>query len=568
MKKVGIIIPIYNVQNYLKECLESVINQTYKNLEIVLINDGSTDNSINIAKEYARKDSRIVLFSKENEGQSVARNIGIEYFKKHYSFFSKPHKAQKEHSLIEFEVSKKEGGGGLYNYQCFRNYSAFTNGKKNFTAPSIDYIIFLDSDDYWELNCIEECIKTDSKADIIWFCQSWINKRLNLKNGTIINSYKWLKRMKEMKIDYFWFVWQGMIKFSFLKENELKFLEGYLYEDQLFGIQLFSKANTIYILSKILYHYRPSINSTTRTEKNVRFQNMPMSIRKLAPYFKNAYEASCYFKNISTIMIRFYIIHYVQTIQDKQLQILLKEVFYSHYLSLEDSLIKLSKDPLKYFDYILIFDEPAIQTNQIKHYSIANKSEIINCLKMHGNFLLQNRKELIHKNSTIESLKQENQKLKNFNTDLKMSAESLKSILHSYQESLSYLNFTISFGTAKQRIHNHLSYKLGKAMIENSKSILGYIRMPYVLSYIKEQHNKEQKQYQEQIKKNPNLKLPKLESYKDYKEALKEKECFTYKLGEALMKADRTWYKGGYVKLWFEAKRLEREYREKRVERG
>ncbi|WP_143421952.1 glycosyltransferase family 2 protein, partial [Helicobacter pullorum] len=116
MKKVGIIIPIYNVQNYLKECLESVINQTYKNLEIVLINDGSTDNSINIAKEYARKDSRIVLFSKENEGQSVARNIGIEYFKKHYSFFSKPHKAQKEHSLIEFEVSKKEGGGGLYNY--------------------------------------------------------------------------------------------------------------------------------------------------------------------------------------------------------------------------------------------------------------------------------------------------------------------------------------------------------------------------------------------------------------------------------------------------------------------
>ncbi|WP_455940783.1 coiled-coil domain-containing protein [Helicobacter pullorum] len=130
-----------------------------------------------------------------------------------------------------------------------------------------------------------------------------------------------------------------------------------------------------------------------------------------------------------------------------------------------------------------------------------------------------------------------------------------------FKGNLSYLN---TMTTAKDRIHNHLSYKLGKAMIENSKSILGYIRMPYVLSYIKEQHHKEQKQYQEQIKKNPNLKLPKLESYKDYKEALKEKECFTYKLGEALMKADKTWYKGGYVKLWFEAKRLEREYREKR----
>ena len=100
------------------------------------------------------------------------------------------------------------------------------------------------------------------------------------------------------------------------------------------------------------------------------------------------------------------------------------------------------------------------------------------------------------------------------------------------------IDFTLHYGTAKQRIHNHLSYKLGKAMIENSKSILGYIRMPYVLSYIKEQHNKEQKQYQEQIKKNPNLKLPKLESYKDYKEALKEKECFTYKLGEAFIRAN------------------------------
>ena len=150
----------------------------------------------------------------------------------------------------------------------------------------------------------------------------------------------------------------------------------------------------------------------------------------------------------------------------------------------------------------------------------------------------------------------------------KKQLESKNKILESMNKTLESktkeMDFTLHYGTAKDRIHNHLSYKLGKAMIENSKSILGYIRMPYVLSYIKEQHHKEQKQYQEQIKKNPNLKLPKLESYKDYKEALKEKECFTYKLGEALMKADKTWYKGGYVKLWFEAKRLKREYREKR----
>ena len=117
----------------------------------------------------------------------------------------------------------------------------------------------------------------------------------------------------------------------------------------------------------------------------------------------------------------------------------------------------------------------------------------------------------------------------------------------------------------KDRIHNHLAYKLGQALILNSKSLWGYIRMPYVLSYIKESHKKEILEYEAKIKKNPSLKLPKLESYPDYKEALKEKECFTYKLGVALMQADKDWYKGGYLRFYFqEVPRLKREFREKK----
>ncbi|EKA0814976.1 hypothetical protein OJ510_001113 [Campylobacter coli] len=119
------------------------------------------------------------------------------------------------------------------------------------------------------------------------------------------------------------------------------------------------------------------------------------------------------------------------------------------------------------------------------------------------------------------------------------------------------LSFQAHHGTAKSRIQNQLSYKLGQAMIVNSKSLLGYIRMPFVLSYIKDKHKQEQKIYQEKIKKDPSLKLPPLENYPDYKEALKEKECLTYKLGEALIKANKTWYKGGYVKLWFEIRKLQ-----------
>lgn len=77
---VGIIIPIYNVEKYLKECLDSVINQTYKNLQIVLVDDGSTDNSFTIAKEYFDKDKRIALIKKEkNTGMGSSRNMGLDY---------------------------------------------------------------------------------------------------------------------------------------------------------------------------------------------------------------------------------------------------------------------------------------------------------------------------------------------------------------------------------------------------------------------------------------------------------------------------------------------------------
>ncbi len=75
---VSIIIPIYDVECYLKECLDSVINQTYKNLDIILINDGSMDNSGEIALEYSKKDSRITLINQTNQGLSVARNTGLE----------------------------------------------------------------------------------------------------------------------------------------------------------------------------------------------------------------------------------------------------------------------------------------------------------------------------------------------------------------------------------------------------------------------------------------------------------------------------------------------------------
>lgn len=77
---VGVIIPIYNVEPYLRECLNSVINQTYKNLQIVLVDDGSTDNSFAIAKEYYERDERIALLKREkNGGMGAGRNTALDY---------------------------------------------------------------------------------------------------------------------------------------------------------------------------------------------------------------------------------------------------------------------------------------------------------------------------------------------------------------------------------------------------------------------------------------------------------------------------------------------------------
>ena len=84
---ISIIVPIYNVEKYLRQCLDSILNQTYQNFECLLINDGSPDNSADICREYVEKDSRFKYFEKENGGLSDARNYGIRQSKGSYITF-------------------------------------------------------------------------------------------------------------------------------------------------------------------------------------------------------------------------------------------------------------------------------------------------------------------------------------------------------------------------------------------------------------------------------------------------------------------------------------------------
>lgn len=87
MSKVSIIVPVYNVENYLSRCLNSLINQTLKDIEIICVNDGSTDGSSAILEEFAQKDSRIRIVNKENGGLSSARNEGLKYVTSDYVGF-------------------------------------------------------------------------------------------------------------------------------------------------------------------------------------------------------------------------------------------------------------------------------------------------------------------------------------------------------------------------------------------------------------------------------------------------------------------------------------------------
>ena len=84
---ISVIVPIYNVEKYLRTCLNSLLEQTYENFEVLMINDGSTDSSATICQEYAERDSRFVYFEKENGGLASARNFGIDHSKGMYISF-------------------------------------------------------------------------------------------------------------------------------------------------------------------------------------------------------------------------------------------------------------------------------------------------------------------------------------------------------------------------------------------------------------------------------------------------------------------------------------------------
>ncbi|MBE6813972.1 MAG: glycosyltransferase [Ruminococcaceae bacterium] len=224
MPRISVIIPVYNVEKYLAECLDSVINQTEKDIEIICVEDCSTDSSLRILHEYAKKDDRIVILQNEvNSGLSVTRNNGLNI-------------AQGE------------------------------------------YVLFVDSDDLIEPTLIETTLKYAIDVDMVCFNY----KEYNPQNiGNFSHSYL-IEDGLYSNEDYFVesadknsFVVVAVSKLyrrEFLIQNNLQFEPDMLYEDNLFYLQCVLKANKIYSVNEQLYIYRirqDSIMTKKLQPKNV-----------------------------------------------------------------------------------------------------------------------------------------------------------------------------------------------------------------------------------------------------------------------------------------------------------
>ena len=208
--KISIIIPVYNVEQYLKRCLDSILNQTYTNLEIILINDGATDNSGILCDDYAFKDSRIKVIHQKNKGLSGARNTGL-----------------------------REATG--------------------------DYIGFIDSDDWIELNMFDLMMQIILKEKVnIVECALLksleINNSIKREGNTRIESR--IEALKRIIKNQEFSVWRRLYKKELL--NNIYFVEGKNSEDVYFTLAVFKNIKKIAYLSMPLYNYYIGGVSITR----------------------------------------------------------------------------------------------------------------------------------------------------------------------------------------------------------------------------------------------------------------------------------------------------------------
>lgn len=240
--KISVIIPCYNVEKYLRECLDSVVNQTLKDIEIICVNDGSTDGTQKILEEYEQKDNRILVINKPNGGLSSARNAGMGKVHGEYLAFLD------SDDWVDLNFYEK-----LYNAAKLEN------------ADSAIGKTFL----YWDKNKIEKI--------------SWIDVYVHNLNKNIIDTIA-----DKRFVIYTSVVWNKIYRTELIKNNGLRFIEGGYIEDLPFTFALAMQVNKFVLVPDTALYYRQRDNSImANLTSGVQFFDVVKAFDNCEKYLQN-----------------------------------------------------------------------------------------------------------------------------------------------------------------------------------------------------------------------------------------------------------------------------------------
>lgn len=222
MVKVSVVVPVYNVEDFLGECLDSLVNQTLSDIEIICVNDGSKDNSLAILNEYAARDSRMTVIDQENGGHAVATNRGIELAKGEYLF--------------------------LMDSDDILDLTALEKTYEKAEEKQVDFVIFqainyyMDKDEYLE----EENYSMNELADYV-------------KDSV----FSW-RDVKQFAFKMSVTPWSKLYRRDFIEKNEIRFPEGLVFDDNVFFYDVLFAAERITFLREHLFKRRWYPTSSTR----------------------------------------------------------------------------------------------------------------------------------------------------------------------------------------------------------------------------------------------------------------------------------------------------------------
>ena len=219
--KISVIVPVYNVEKWLNMCIDSILAQSYKNLEIILVNDGSTDKSKDICDSYSKKDNRVRVLNIKNSGQSVARNIGLKEAKGDYILFIDSDDYISDKAIIEKFINILDSNN--YDF-IYTSYCRFEDGNEEKITEILP------------INLTNNEIKNKEGKDIL----------VDLLNKNSFHHAPYLKVCRK----------------EFILNNKLFFREGYYHEDAEWTFKVFYYAKKIFIYDKPWYMRRMRENST------------------------------------------------------------------------------------------------------------------------------------------------------------------------------------------------------------------------------------------------------------------------------------------------------------------